>query len=160
MLASQPTEARDGQPLDGIAAHVNGEPITTGQLEEAVQSQIEQVNDQIEQIKRSMLDQLINNLLLRQAARAQGLDANDYLRVKVESLTVSEEEVNQAYAKSKHRFPRAFTGTDGSYEFKGLPGGRVAVIAHLPGKKPVKREQILPEPGVPGDVHVINFRID
>ena len=105
MLAAQPAEARDGQPLDGIAAHVNGEPITTGQLEEAVQNQIEQVNDQIEQIKRSMLDQLINNLLLRQAARAQGLDANDYLRVKVESLTVSGEEVDRAYEKSKHRFP-------------------------------------------------------
>ena len=96
---------RNGQPVDGIAAHVNGEPITTEQLEKTIQNQIEQTNRQLEQIKRSMLDQLINNLLLRQAARVEGLDANGYLKVKVESVTVSEDEVDAAYEKSKHRFP-------------------------------------------------------
>ena len=56
-------EGRNGQPADGIAAHVNGEPITTEQLEETLQTQIEQMNRQLEQIRRSMLDRLINNLL-------------------------------------------------------------------------------------------------
>lgn len=98
-------EGRNGQPADGIAARVNGEPITTEQLEKTIQNQIEQTNRQLEQIKRSMLDQLINNLLLRQAARVEGLDANGYLKVKVESVTVSEDEVDSAYEKSKHRFP-------------------------------------------------------
>ena len=105
MLALQPAEAREGPPRDGIAAHVNGEAITTEQLEEAIQNEVDQMNQQLEQIKRSMLDQLINNLLLRQAARVEGLDANGFLKVKVESVTVSEGEVDAAYEKSKHRFP-------------------------------------------------------
>ena len=104
MLAVQPAEAREEPSPDGIAAHVNGESITTGQLEEAIQNEVDQMNQQLEQIKRSMLDQLINNLLLRQAARVEGLDANGFLKVNVESLTVSEDEVDAAYEKSKHRF--------------------------------------------------------
>ena len=103
--AVQPAEAREGSSPDEIAAHVNGEAITKEQLEEAVQNEVDQMNQQLEQIKRSMLDQLINNLLLRQAARVEGLDANGYLKVKVESVTVSEDEVDSAYEKSKHRFP-------------------------------------------------------
>lgn len=105
MLVVQPAEARDGPPPNGIAANVNGELITTAHLEEAIQNQVDQMNSQLEQIKRSMLDRLINNLLLRQAARVEGLDANGYLRVKVESITVSEDEVDASYEKSKHRFP-------------------------------------------------------
>ena len=104
-LMALPAEGRDGQSPDGIAAHVNGDPIPTEQLEEAIQNQIEQMNQQLEQIRRSMLDKLINNLLLQQAARDEGLDANNYLKVKVESITVSEDEVDEAYEKSKHRFP-------------------------------------------------------
>ena len=52
-----------------------------------------------------MLDRLINNLLLKQAAQGEGLDLNDYLKIKVERVTVSDEEVEAAYAKSRHRFP-------------------------------------------------------
>ena len=98
-------EARDGQPVDGIAAQINGERITTEQLEETLQTQIEQSNRRLEQIRRSMLDRLINNLLLKQAAQGEGLDLNDYLKIKVERVTVSDEEVEAAYAKSRHRFP-------------------------------------------------------
>ncbi len=105
MLALQLAEAQDGQPADGIAAQVNGEPITTEQIEETLQTQIEQTNRQLEQIRRSMLDRLINNLLLKQVAQGEGLDLNDYLKIKVERVTVSDEEVEAAYAKSRHRFP-------------------------------------------------------
>lgn len=98
-------EAKNGQSPSEIAANVNGEVITTEQLEKALQDQIEQMNNQLERFRQSMLDKLINNLLLQQAARAEGLDANAYLKVKVENITVSEDEVDEAYVKSKHRFP-------------------------------------------------------
>ena len=55
---------------------------------------------------------------------------------------------------------RTFTEKDGSYEFKGLPSGRAAVIAYLPGRTPVKGERILPEQSSPGEVHVLDLRID
>jgi len=104
-LAVLAAEVRDAKRTEGIAADVNGDPITMEQLEETIQSQIEQMNQQLRQIKRSMLDRLINNMLLQQAARAEGLDLNEYLKMKVESLTVSDEEVDAAYSKSRHRFP-------------------------------------------------------
>ncbi len=104
-LAAPTVSARDGQSPGEIAASVDGEAIPTAQLEKAIQNQVEQMNNRIEQFKRSMLDKLINNLLLQQAARAEGLDANGYLKVKVESITVSEDEVDEAYEKSRRRFP-------------------------------------------------------
>ena len=53
-----------------------------------------------------------------------------------------------------------FTGKEGDYEFTGLPSGRAAVIAYLPGRTPVKQERILPEQGSPGEVYVMDLRID
>lgn len=55
---------------------------------------------------------------------------------------------------------RTFTGTDGDYEFKGLSSGRVAVIAHVPGRTLIKQEQVLSERGFPGEVHVIDLIVD
>lgn len=104
-LATSAALAQGEQSPDQVAASVNGEVITTAQLEEATRSRIEQMNNQLEQFKRSMLDRLINNLLLQQAARAEGLTIDGYLKGKVESVTVSEDEVEGAYEKSKDRFP-------------------------------------------------------
>lgn len=98
-------ETQDGLRADGIVADVNGEQVTREQLEATLQNQIEQTSRQLEQMRRSMLDRLINNLLLQQAARAEGLDLNKYLKIKVESVTVSDEEIEAAYTKSRHRFP-------------------------------------------------------
>ena len=55
---------------------------------------------------------------------------------------------------------RTVTRADGAYEFTGLPGGTVTVIAHRPGRPPVMRELVLPEHGAPGEVHVIDLIID
>jgi hypothetical protein len=41
---------------------------------------------------------------------------------------------------------RTTTGPDGGYEFRGVPAGRVIIVASLPGAKPVKAEGIS-EPG-------------
>lgn len=65
---------------------------------------------------------------------------------------------SRLYARLLNR--RTVTGTDGFYEFKGLPSGRVAVIAHVPGRTPIKQEQVLPEQSSPGDVRVIDLLVD
>ena len=160
MLAVQPAEAREGQPLDGIAAHVNGEAITTEQVEQAIRNQVDQMNSQLEQYRRSMLDQLINNLLLQQAARVEGLDANGYLKVKVESITVSEGKARFSRLYGRLLNQRTFTDQNGAYEFTGLPGGRVVAIAHVPGKPPVKQEKTLSDQGSPGDAFIVDLIAD
>ena len=55
---------------------------------------------------------------------------------------------------------RTFTDKDGAYEFKGLPSGRVVVIALVPGKTLVKQEKTLPEQGLPGDAYMVNLVVD
>ena len=55
---------------------------------------------------------------------------------------------------------RTFTDQNGAYEFKGLPSGRVVVIALVPGKTPVKQEKTLSDQGSPGDAHTVNLAVD
>ena len=52
---------------------------------------------------------------------------------------------------------RTTTDADGSYEFKGLPSGRIVVVASLPGRAPTKQEHVLSEEGATGGVHVIDL---
>ena len=55
---------------------------------------------------------------------------------------------------------RTVTGSEGSYEFKGLPPGRVVLIAGVQGGPLTKHEQMLPASAFPGDVHVIDLIVD
>ena len=55
---------------------------------------------------------------------------------------------------------RTVTDKDGAYEFKGLPSGRVVVIALVSGKTPVKQEETLPEQGLPGDAYLVDLVVD
>ncbi len=55
---------------------------------------------------------------------------------------------------------RAFTDWNGAYEFTGLPGGRVVVIAYVPGKTPVKQEKTLSDQGAPGDAYTVDLVAD
>lgn len=80
------------------------------------------------------------------------------LRLFPGSKTAAAARLSRLHARLLNQ--RTFTGTDGAYEFKGLPGGRVVVIAHVSGKTPVKQEQVLPEQGVPGSFRVIDLIVD
>lgn len=55
---------------------------------------------------------------------------------------------------------RTFTDQDGAYEFKGLPSGRVVVIALVPGRTPVNEEKTWSEQGFPGDAYMVDFVVD
>lgn len=100
-LAAQPA------PRTEIVAMVNGEPITSADLEAAIRPQREAIEQQLEAIRRTVLLKLIDNRLVEQAARAQGLAVEAYLRANVEQVTVSDEEVEEIYRRSRERFPGA-----------------------------------------------------
>lgn len=90
-----------------VVAVVNGQPITAAELEEAIKPQVDAVQEQIERLCRTTLLKLIDNLLLEQAARAEGLSVEADLQARVEQVTVSEQEVEETYRRSRHQFPRA-----------------------------------------------------
>lgn len=90
-----------------IVATVNGEPITGEALEEAIKAQREAIEQQLEALRRTVLFKLIDNRLVEQAARAAGLSLEAYLQASVEQVTVTDAEVEEAYQRSRWRFPGA-----------------------------------------------------
>src|SRR5688572_14043678 len=97
-------------PFSGFAQHtvvavVNGEAIKQDDLDAAIRAQLDAINSQIQTLKQTGLNRLIDNLLIQQAARKEGVSVEQYLGVHVERLTVSAEEVDAAYERSKNQLP-------------------------------------------------------
>jgi protein-disulfide isomerase/Skp family chaperone for outer membrane proteins len=88
-----------------VIATVNGESITSKQLDEAVKKQIESIEERVRQLRQGALNKLIDNLLIEQAAKAEEIDIDAYLHKKVESVSVPAAEVDQAYDRSRDQFP-------------------------------------------------------
>jgi predicted DsbA family dithiol-disulfide isomerase len=87
------------------AATVNGETITSAQLDAVVRKQIEAIEERARQVRQAALEKLIDNLLLEQAARAEGRAVDEYLKRHVESVAVPDAEVDEAYQRSSEQFP-------------------------------------------------------
>jgi protein-disulfide isomerase len=97
--------ARPDLYAQNAAAVVNGEAITQDQLNAAIQTQLDTINQQISSLKQTALNRLIDNLLVEQAAKAEGVSVQRFLAEHVEHVTVQDAEVNDAYEKSKSQFP-------------------------------------------------------
>ena len=83
---------------------MNGAAITSADLDNAVQPQLEALEARVRRLRKAMLNRLINNNLLEQAAKSEGRTLDEYLELQLETITVSEDDVNQAYASSRDKF--------------------------------------------------------
>jgi protein-disulfide isomerase len=98
--------AQDGSPApNDIVATVNGEAITAAQLEKTLRPQIQAMEDRLRQLRQGTLNKMIDNLLLEQAARKEGISVDQFLSSRVESVNVPSEEVDRAYEGSRDQFP-------------------------------------------------------
>ena len=91
--------------LTGTVATVNGEALTAAQLEKTLRPQIQAMEDRLRQLREGALNKLIDNLLLEQAARKEGISVDQYLQTRVESVTIPAAEVDRAYDASRDQFP-------------------------------------------------------
>ena len=89
---------------DRAVATVNGEAITSAQVDAAVQTQLEELEQRARQLRQTALNKLIDNLLIEQAARAAGTDTAEFLRRHVESVGVSPSEVDDTYERNGRQF--------------------------------------------------------
>lgn len=87
-----------------IVAIVNGDGITAAQLDAELGPQLAQLEDQRRRLRQTMLLKLIDNALIQQAARREGLNVEEYLRRNVENAAVSDQEVEENYQRSRSRF--------------------------------------------------------
>ncbi|MBI4367205.1 MAG: thioredoxin domain-containing protein [Deltaproteobacteria bacterium] len=86
-----------------VIATVNGEAISSEELNTAAEPQLKQVKTQIYQIKKNALDDLVEKKLIAAAAKQAGQSAEAYLKAKVGD-TVKEptsEEMQQLYDQKK-----------------------------------------------------------
>jgi predicted DsbA family dithiol-disulfide isomerase len=88
-----------------IVATVNGKAVSQDELNAAIRTQLDAINEQISALKQTALAKLIDNVLLQQAAEAEGISLEEYLSRDVEGVTVAPSEVDDAYERSKKQLP-------------------------------------------------------
>jgi protein-disulfide isomerase len=90
-----------------VLALVNGEAITADRLDTELRPQLTELEQQARRLRETMLVKLIDNLLLEQAARKQNLTIEEFLKRRLEQISVSDQEVEAAWSRSRQRFPGA-----------------------------------------------------
>jgi protein-disulfide isomerase len=86
---------------------IDGAVITRQQLEASLGRQLSQLNQQIYNLKRQKLDQLVHAQLLTERAKRVGVSVETLLEQEVNNKVppVSEEEIQNFYEKNKQRIP-------------------------------------------------------
>ncbi|MGD1157571.1 MAG: thioredoxin domain-containing protein [Terriglobia bacterium] len=102
---------------DPVVAAVNRQNITAAQLEAMTKAQVEPLNREIQQIRESALQKLIDNLLLEQAAKAEGTTVDEYVRKHVKPVLVPDAEVEEVYESNKDQFA-GLLGPEAKYRIR------------------------------------------
>jgi protein-disulfide isomerase len=94
----------------GPAAVVNGVPITMWEVDEAAKSQLQKVETQIYQIRKRVLDDLIEGKLVEAGAKKQNLSVADLLVQEVDEKVAdpTDEEVRALYDARKEQIKQGF----------------------------------------------------
>lgn len=90
---------------DAAVATVNGEAITIQDLDSAAELEVAPLRERIVAIRRTTLNRLIDNHLIKQAARQRNVSDTEYLKEQVEKVSITDQNVDDAYRKSAGRFP-------------------------------------------------------
>ena len=115
-------------------AEVNGEAITSEDVDKAIRPQLSKLEEQIYNLKRQRVEALVRDRLLAQEAKRRGISVQALLDREVTSKVglVTEEEIEQFYQANKSRV----TGTEAE--------ARERIRTALQGQKlGVKREEFV-----------------
>jgi protein-disulfide isomerase len=107
----------ESQPADPPVAAVNGQNITAAQLEAMTKAQVESLNRQVQHVRELALQKLIDNLLLEQAARADGTTVDEYVRKYIKPVVVPDTEVEEVYESNNDQFA-GLLGPEAKYRIR------------------------------------------
>ena len=95
------------QAAGGPLAEVDGVPVTAQEVDKAIGAPLVKLQEQIYNLKRQKLEELINATLLTREARKRGLSVPALLDAEVTSklALITEQEVETFYEKNKARVP-------------------------------------------------------
>ncbi|MFA4875478.1 MAG: thioredoxin domain-containing protein, partial [bacterium] len=99
----------------GIAAVVNGTPITMKELDDASKSQLAKMDTEIYQIKKRALDSLVEDKLIEAAAKKKGVSKEKFLAEEIDSKVTqpTEEEIKALYDARKGAINKSFDEVKG-----------------------------------------------
>lgn len=97
--------AEASKPAADTLAVVDGEPITTADVDARAANQLSQLRAQEYQIRERTLDDLIADQLVKKAAAASGVSVSEYLRAEVDAKAapVTEEDKKSTFERFKGR---------------------------------------------------------
>jgi protein-disulfide isomerase len=116
-----------------VVATIDGEAITSAELESALGAELGRIEQQLYEMKRQRLDQLIGEkLLAREAARRQ-VSVEELERVEVldKLAPVNDEEVTRFYEANKARLPQAPNIRDQIKRYLEMQGAEARREAYL-----------------------------
>lgn len=90
-----------------VLAEVNGESIRESEIEEAIRPQLGALREQEKKLREMVLLRLIDNVLVLQAAKKEGLSVDNYIQRKVENAAVTEQEVEREFSRNRSKFTGA-----------------------------------------------------
>ena len=97
-----------------ILATVNGENITSGDVEDSLKTLIVEVQEQVYNLRKSELELTINDTLLAQEAQKRKITTNALLDAEVKPKPVTEEQARVFYEQNKERVSGDFAQTKDS----------------------------------------------
>lgn len=86
-----------------VLATVNGEAITTGDIENSLKSMIADVQQQVYNLRKNELDLVINDTLLAQEAQKRKITTTALLETEVKPKQVTEEQARLFFEQNKER---------------------------------------------------------
>jgi protein-disulfide isomerase len=116
--ASTPAPAAPAAPGGDVVAKVDGKAITNAELLKAAEAQLGKLKQQEYDIKKRVLDDMINQMLIDKEAGLRKISAEELVHAEVDAKAadVTDVEVNGFYDANKARFPQDKT----EQELKGL----------------------------------------
>ena len=97
-----------------VLANVNGETITSGDVEDSLKPLIFEVQEQVYDLRKNELDLTINDTLLVQEAQKRKITTNALLEAEVKPKPITEEQARAFYDQNKDRVSGDFAQTKDS----------------------------------------------
>jgi len=94
-----------------VLATVNGEPITSDQIEDSLRRLLFDVQERVYKLRKAELDFSINDTLLEQEAQRRRITTNALLDAEIKPRTVVEDEARVFYEQNQSRVSGDFTQT-------------------------------------------------
>ena len=116
---------------DAVLAEVNGEAITDQEVERALGGRLQRLEEQVYELKRQKLEEIIDERLLSRAAAARGLSVQALLEreANAQAATVTDEDIQRFYDANRAQL----RGNEA--ELRDQIRGYLQIQAHLGNEK-------------------------